>query len=59
MPLGVIRTGDLPVTAFARIGWEWGGDWVASRDYQHVAAPDRLLPRSAGTSRMRRAGGMR
>jgi hypothetical protein len=37
--LGVIRAGDLPVTAFARIGWEWGGDWVSSKDYQHVAAP--------------------
>ena len=40
VPLGVIRSGDLPVTAFARIGWEWGGDWVASKDWQHVAAPD-------------------
>ena len=37
--LGVIRAGDLPVTAFTRIGWEWGGDWVSSKDYQHVAAP--------------------
>lgn len=37
--LGVIRAGDLPVTAFSRIGWEWGGYWVSSKDYQHVAAP--------------------
>lgn len=36
---GVIRAGDLVVSAFARIGWEWGGDWVSSKDYQHVAAP--------------------
>lgn len=39
--LGVIRAGDLPVTAFARIGWEWGGYWESSKDYQHVAAPRR------------------
>ena len=32
------RAGDLPVTAFARFGWEWGGSWVSSKDYQHVAA---------------------
>jgi poly-gamma-glutamate synthesis protein (capsule biosynthesis protein) len=37
--LGVIRAGDLPVTAFSRIGWEWGGSWASSKDYQHVAAP--------------------
>lgn len=36
--LGVLRAGDLPVTAFSRIGWEWGGYWVSSKDYQHVAA---------------------
>jgi poly-gamma-glutamate synthesis protein (capsule biosynthesis protein) len=36
---GVIRQGDLPVTAFARIGWQWGGHWVSSKDYQHLAAP--------------------
>ncbi|HEU4337501.1 MAG TPA: CapA family protein [Nocardioides sp.] len=39
--LGVIRSGDLPVTAFARFGWEWGGSWVSSKDYQHVEAPGR------------------
>lgn len=36
---GVVRQDDLVVAAFARIGWEWGGDWVSSKDYQHVAAP--------------------
>ena len=37
--LGVIRAGDLPVAAFARIGWRWGGYWQSSQDYQHVEAP--------------------
>ncbi|WP_210438610.1 CapA family protein [Nocardioides xinjiangensis] len=36
---GVVRAGDLVVRAFARIGWEWGGDWLSSKDYQHFAAP--------------------
>ncbi|GAA5124864.1 hypothetical protein GCM10023339_47080 [Alloalcanivorax gelatiniphagus] len=40
--LGVIRQDDLLVREFARIGWEWGGSWVSSKDYQHVAA--RALP---------------
>ena len=40
VPLGVIRAGDLPVTVFARLGWEWGGDWRFSKDFQHVAEPD-------------------
>jgi poly-gamma-glutamate synthesis protein (capsule biosynthesis protein) len=44
VPTGVIKNGDLVVQAFRRIGWEWGGHWVSSKDYQHVAAPDRLLP---------------
>jgi hypothetical protein len=35
---GVIKADDVVVTAFARLGWEWGGDWT-SPDYQHVAAP--------------------
>jgi hypothetical protein len=26
---------------FARIGWEWGGYWRSSKDYQHVAARPR------------------
>ncbi|WP_457207918.1 M15 family metallopeptidase [Nocardioides sp. P5_C9_2] len=28
------------VAAFARLGWEWGGTWVSSQDFQHVAAGD-------------------
>lgn len=42
VPLGVIRRDDLLVREFARIGWQWGGYWSASKDYQHVAA--RRLP---------------
>ena len=31
-------TADGPVVeAFASIGWEWGGDWRRSRDYQHFS----------------------
>ena len=47
VPAGAIRSGELPVVAFARLGWEWGGEWVASQDYQHVAArdPDGLAAR--------------
>ena len=41
-----IMSGDATTQAFARIGWEWGGDWAPPRDYQHFA-----LPRSASTSR--------
>jgi hypothetical protein len=36
---GVIKADDVVVSAFARMGWEWGGDWVRSQDFQHVAAP--------------------
>jgi hypothetical protein len=39
VPAGVIRAGELPVTAFARLGWQWGGHWVGSKDYQHFADP--------------------
>jgi hypothetical protein len=28
--------GDL-VAAFARVGWQWGGRWTASPDYQHFS----------------------
>ena len=38
---GVIRGDDAVVTAFARIGWEWGGTWVHSKDYQHFSASGR------------------
>ncbi|WP_322919979.1 CapA family protein [Nocardioides renjunii] len=44
VPPGVIRVEDLPVEAFARLGWGWGGYWVSSKDWQHVAAPVRPAP---------------
>ncbi|WP_159081306.1 CapA family protein [Nocardioides sediminis] len=40
VPAGVIRVADPVVEAFARIGWDWGGYWVSSKDYQHLAARD-------------------
>ena len=39
VPLGVIRDGRPAGREPSRaIGWEWGGYWVSSKDYQHVAA---------------------
>jgi len=38
---GVIRAGDVVVRAFGRIGWEWGGTWIHSKDYQHFSASGR------------------
>jgi hypothetical protein len=32
-----VRGGQL-VTAFASAGWQWGGRWTASPDYQHFSA---------------------
>jgi len=32
-----VRGGSL-VTAFAAAGWQWGGRWAASPDYQHFSA---------------------
>lgn len=37
---GMIVADDVVVTAFADIGWGWGGSW-ASPDYQHVSATGR------------------
>ena len=37
---GVIHASDPVVAAFARIGWQWGGYWLSSKDYQHFAASD-------------------
>jgi poly-gamma-glutamate synthesis protein (capsule biosynthesis protein) len=36
-PRGVIIADDVVVSAFARIGWKWGGVWNEA-DYQHVHA---------------------
>jgi hypothetical protein len=37
-PMGAIRAGDVVVRAFDSIGWDWGGDWSTSPDYQHFSA---------------------
>lgn len=34
---GMIVEDGPVVAAFARIGWEWGGDWNRSKDYQHFS----------------------
>lgn len=34
---GMIVAAGPVVEAFARIGWEWGGDWNRSKDYQHFS----------------------
>lgn len=38
---GVIHAGDPVVTAFARIGWSWGGNWRSPVDYMHFSASGR------------------
>lgn len=35
---GMIHPGDIVVRSFARIGWEWGGDWTTLKDYMHFSA---------------------
>ena len=32
----VVEAGPV-IDAFARIGWEWGGDWNSAKDYQHFS----------------------
>ncbi|MFD1934836.1 MULTISPECIES: M15 family metallopeptidase [Nonomuraea] len=34
---GVINPGDRVVRAFASVGWEWGGYWSGTKDYQHFS----------------------
>jgi poly-gamma-glutamate synthesis protein (capsule biosynthesis protein) len=38
VPMGAIRADDVVVRAFASVGWQWGGDWSSSKDYQHFSA---------------------
>jgi hypothetical protein len=38
---GMIHGGDRVVQAFAAAGWEWGGNWSGSRDYQHFSSTGR------------------
>lgn len=35
---GMISAGGGVVRAFAGIGWEWGGSWYGTKDYQHFSA---------------------
>jgi hypothetical protein len=35
---GMIHAGDGVVSAFASIGWGWGGSWHSFQDYQHFSA---------------------
>ena len=41
VPPGVLRAGDVVVRAFADVGWEWGGAWTSSKDYQHFSLSGR------------------
>jgi hypothetical protein len=34
---GMIHPGDVVVRSFARIGWEWGGDFSSIKDYMHFS----------------------
>lgn len=38
---GVVKAGDIVVTAFAKEGWKWGGYWSKTKDYQHFSANGR------------------
>jgi hypothetical protein len=35
---GMAVPGGLLVRAFASVGWQWGGRWTSSPDYQHFSA---------------------
>ena len=33
-------TGDHPIVrAFLQLGWDWGGNWISPKDYQHFEKP--------------------
>ena len=38
---GMVVSGDVVVSAFATQGWQWGGYWTSSKDYQHFSASGR------------------
>ncbi|MDP9494400.1 MAG: M15 family metallopeptidase [Actinomycetota bacterium] len=38
---GMIHAGDVVVDVFAARGWEWGGYWTSSKDYQHFSTTGR------------------
>jgi hypothetical protein len=35
---GLIHRGDAATSAFAAVGWGWGGAWGSLKDYQHFSA---------------------
>jgi hypothetical protein len=35
---GMAVRGGVLVSAFADVGWAWGGRWTGSPDYQHFSA---------------------
>ena len=35
---GMVHRGDATVHAFRRVGWEWGGNWPGTKDFQHFSA---------------------
>jgi hypothetical protein len=35
---GMIQPGDAVVTAFADMGWPWGGNWNSLKDWMHFSA---------------------
>jgi hypothetical protein len=35
---GMAEPGGALVAAFAAVGWQWGGRWTSSPDYQHFSA---------------------
>ena len=38
---GMARSGGILVTSFEAVGWEWGGRWTGSPDYQHFSTNGR------------------
>ena len=36
--LGMVLPGDSTITAFASIGWTWGGSWTSPQDLMHFTA---------------------
>ncbi len=38
---GMIGARGRVVRAFAAVGWEWGGNWFGTKDYQHFSASGR------------------
>jgi hypothetical protein len=38
---GMVLPGDVVVQSFARIGWEWGGNWTSIKDYMHFSLTGR------------------